>query len=492
MKQKTLKQQIIEHVARFSFGTAIQTACQFIVSFFAARLLGPFTFGIWQTAKLVLGYGGFLNLGTSAAMHREIPLLKGKKDTEKSSETTNVTFTFTFIVAVIASILTFGATILIKFDKDMALCLKFISLIIFFRHVGGVYLAWFKANNKFEIVSNISIIQGVGNLLSVVLIYFFSLKGFLAGQVIRVVSGTIYSYSTRMVKIRLLWNFSELKRLILIGFPILLLGFSAVLFRTVDRILVVSNLGFGSMGFYSLSALVTAPVMLIIYPVGSVMYPRFSEKYGSSGKMSDLKKYIIVPMEILALFIPVLLGAIYIALPALVNIFLPKYIEGITAARILMIGVFFSGVIGTTGNFFLATNKQILYLFILLGSALFNLGVSFVLIRLGFGIAGVAGGTALSYLIYSFTMFIIALTYCNAKKIEIAKLICKLLLPLAYTIVMVILVENFIRIQGISKIHMLSTLFSKELAFLALTSYLMFLAWKRIGAGGLIRKDKER
>jgi len=197
-------------------------------------------------------------------------------------------------------------------------------------------------------------------------------------------------------------------------------------------------------------------------------------------------------MEILALFIPVLLGAIYIALPALVNIFLPKYIEGITAARILMIGVFFSGVIGTTGNFFLATNKQILYLFILLGSALFNLGVSFVLIRLGFGIAGVAGGTALSYLIYSFTMFIIALTYCNAKKIEIAKLICKLLLPLAYTIVMVILVENFIRIQGISKIHMLSTLFSKELAFLALTSYLMFLAWKRIGAGGLIRKDKER
>jgi len=91
-------------------------------------------------------------------------------------------------------------------------------------------------------------------------------------------------------------------------------------------------------------------------------------------------------VENLATTISILIGAIYIALPVFVKVSLSEYTAGIVSARILLFGFFLHGIAGLAGNLFLATKKQVLYLRLLLGSGLLSFGLSFAVLKFGYGI----------------------------------------------------------------------------------------------------------
>lgn len=478
-KKISLKNQIINHTIKFSLGTAISGLGQFVNEYFVAFFLGPAIFGTWQAVKLVLFYGNFSGFGSIEGLYRETPLLRGQGKREEISKIKNISFVFNFATTLLLSFLLFSSTFFIKTNSNIILCLRFVSLLILIQFVKTFCEMWLKANNQFDVLSRIAVAEGVGLAVSVILVFFFSLFGFLLGYTINLFCVTLYSYWKSSLFPVFQWDWAIFKGLIRIGFPIMLIGLSSAFFQTVDRFLILKFFDLKFLGFYSLGWLAFLPAMFIFYAAGSVLYPRFAERYGKTGKDSDLKKFIVLPLRILSLLIPILLGAIAVILPILVRFFLPAYTEGIAAARVLFFGLFFVATVNIIGNFFLATNRQNVYLKILFGSVLINFFLGWMLIKNGFGIFGVAMSTSVAYFIFFLAMIIAALIYCGDGLKEIIKFLLEILLPLFYVIIVSLLTMKFFNFSGSGFLNLLENAFLKEFIFLMLCFFSIYLFFKK-------------
>lgn len=476
-KTRNLREQIVADVGRFSLASIVAQICGLFKGYFGAYLLGPTVWGVWHTALLIQIYGTFAGLGVGNAMHREIPILRGKGKVEQSSNIRDVAFSYNLFAGVFISIATFLSTFFLNLNQELLLSLRFVSIIIFLNFIAGFYNVLFKANNKFNLVSRLKIIQGIVSLLTIPLIFLLSFPGFLAGQVLILLTVVIYSIANYTGKIDLKIDMKVLRKLIIIGLPIMLLSLVAYLFTTVDRLLILNILGFKNLGFYSIATAFFTPIALICTAVSSVMYPRFGEKFGSNQNTRDLRKYIELPIKDISLFVPIVIGAICILIPTLINILLPKYIAGILPAQILMFGLFFYAIVGMAGNFFLATNRQILYLIVLLFSCSINFVISFVMIKLGFGISGVAFGTSLSYFVFFLIMVTLAMRYCYSSKIDIVKLIFSTLLPVLIIAVVVFAITNYINLKSSSILQQIYEALMRMVIYLVLSSSLIYKAF---------------
>lgn len=475
--QKTgqgLREQVLRHVVKFSLGSLVGGIGSFFNSYFAALLLGPAVWGIWQGAKLVFLYGENLHLGVQNGMHRELPILRGKKEPERQAAIADVTFSFSLIVAILVSLGVLLSSFAIPMGSALRLSLQFIAAMIFLQYINSFYGSLFRARNEFDLVTKVAVIDGLGNLFSVALIFFFGFLGFLAGQVLRLLVATCYSYWKSSYSPNWRWDNRVLTSLILIGFPIMVMVFAGVIFSTIDRLLILRFLDAKSLGFYSLGNLVFAPLLMIFTASNAVMYPRFAERYGETGDPSTLRRFITVPMESLAALMSVLVGAIYVALPLLVRVFLPEYTEGVTATRILIFGVFFYSMAGMAGNMLLTINKQVLRLVILLVSALVNFGFSYAALRLGYGIEGVAAGTSVAYLIFFLVSTLVALRYSHAPLAQIWGVLARVVGPALYVACVAVLLSLT---GGSSEGGIVSTVI-KETILLGLSSYFLYKVWR--------------
>lgn len=472
--EKPLRFQVFKDIGRFSLASLIGGIGSFCNNYFAVLLLGPTAWGTWQGTKLVLMYGANLHLGVQDAMHRELPILRGKKESARRAIITDVTFTFSFIVAIVVSIGVLLSTFVIGMNPKLRLSLQFISAMIFFLYINGFYGCLFRANNEFDIVSKITVIDGFGNLFSIALIFFFGLLGFLGGQVLRFFIVATYSWWKSSYTVRWRWDNTVFKSLTLIGFPIMLLIFANVIFTTIDRLLILKFLVAESLGLYSLGNLVFAPLLAVFTASNSVMYPRFAERYGETSDPRSLKRYLAIPMENLAVLMSILIGSIYLALPFLIRVFLPEYTAGTQAVRILIFGLYFYAITGMAGNMLLTINKQVLRLGILLGSALLNLCFSYAALKLGYGIAGVAAGTSLAYFVFFLISTTLAMQFAHISLPEIGRLLLRVIGPIFYVGMVIVVLSIIMPVVSDNLSSMINRTIAEELIFFGLSSYFIY------------------
>jgi len=484
---KSIREQVVAHVARFSLASLIGGIGTFFNNYFAALLLGPGVWGMWQGAKLMLLYGGKLHFGIRHGMHRELPILRGKEEPGQQAAITDVTFTFNFIIASVVSLGILLSSFVIAMGSELKLSLQFISAMIFLQYLNSFYGLLFRANNEFGIVSRVALLNGLGSVFSIALVFSLGLLGFLGGQVLRLLVATTYSWRRSSYAIHWCWDNRVLRGLILVGFPIMLMGFANTVFTTIDRLLILRFLDAKSLGCYSLANLIFAPLLMIFTASNSVMYPRSAERYGETSDPRSLRRYITVPMENLATAIPILVGAIYIALPLLVKLFLPEYGGGVVATRILLLGLFLHAIAGMAGNVLLAMNKQILCLEVLLGTTVLNFGLSYAGLRLGYGIEGVAAATSFAYFVFFLTSSIMAMRYTEASYRESSRLVAKVLGPAFYTIAIVLSISALLPVTSGAPGRMILRTIISEAALVVCSSYSIYKTIRHNGMIDMLR-----
>jgi len=473
----TVREQVLKHVVSFSFASIIGGVGGFLASYFAARVLGPTLWGVWLGAKLVLVYGVTLQLGVRDGMHREVPILRGRKNVEKQASVINATFSFSLVAATVVSLGVLLSTFILRLTPELKISLRFIAGMIFLMYIQTFYAILFRVYNEFSTVSWLSILDGLGNVLSVILTLFYGLMGFLWGQLLRLVVVVGFSYWKSSFTLNWSWNRSVLKALILIGFPIMIINLTEFALTTVDRLLILRFLNSTALGLYGLGNLTFTPVLMLLSVGSAIMYTRFGEKYGETSSKATLMRYLKVPMENLALVTPIVVGLIFLALPLFSRVFLPEYSEGIVPARILMFGLLFYAMAVMPGNMLLTLNRQRLRLLILSFSIILNLGLSYAALACGYGIVGVAAGTTLAY--FAFFMAILTATtrQIGASFREVLVLFAKLLGPAAYVGTVTLLVDRFIiQALGMPPSLLIRTLIA-EGVLIASTIYLIYKAF---------------
>jgi O-antigen/teichoic acid export membrane protein len=469
-------EQIVRHITKFSLASLIGGVGSFFNNYCGALLLGPTVWGIWQGAKLVLVYGGNLNMGVPNGMNREIPILRGRQDKEQESVITNVTFSFTLVIALITSVGIILPSFVFELGQKLTLILRFIAPMIFLLHIRGFYALLLRGRGEFNLVSIMTLMDGFGNVFSILLIFPYGLSGFLAGQLIRISITTGYACWKSTYVVCWHWNWKALYPLVVIGFPIMLITLTNAMFATTDRLLILAILGARSLGFYSLGNLVFAPFLIIFSAASTVMYTNYGYKYGKTNDPKSLKKDVIFPMQNLSILISLIIGITCIALPWIVHKFLPAYTDGITPSRILMFGLFFFAITSMPANLLLTLDKQVHRLVIVLVSLLTNLTFSYLALRLGYGITGVAVGTTLGYLLFFFCISGVAMFYTAASIKEMGLMFLKILSPIFYVGLIVIIVDAF----PLTNVKMLSfcveSLLFQILFFILLCSYYIYKA----------------
>jgi O-antigen/teichoic acid export membrane protein len=94
--------------------------------------------------------------------------------------------------------------------------------------------------------------------------------------------------------------------------------------------------------------------------------------------------------------LPVIIGTLVIAVPDLYRLLFAKYVPGIVSAQVLLLGAYFICLIRSGVNYLVAIDKQNRVLSYVAASLVVNVGLSIVLVKLGYGITGISVGMAAS------------------------------------------------------------------------------------------------
>lgn len=394
----------------FSASTVFYQGSRFVVSLVVASRLGPEVFGLWNALSLILTYGGVVSLGIISAMNRDVPLFQGKGDVKKVEEIRYVSWGCTLCSSVVCGMILFIMPTFIPLTFSMKTYLQWMGLLFVADQLYSYFQAYLKSDRRFELMSYQQfIVAGILPIVVIPLVIVYALQGYIFGQAVVILAVSLVIVKFIPFTFRVTFDLQETFRLVKVGFPLMAVGMLYGLLTTVDRWVILTFLGVRELGYYSLAIMITAFLSIIPGVISQQVYPRMAETFGSTSSYSSLKKWLTCQtIMALAVMVPIVIG-VYFLLPTFIERFLPKYVPGITAAKIVLFGVLFLPLVGGVGNLLNVVDKQVYYMAVQGFVILINLGLNIALVKMGLGIEGVALGTALTYFLYSLMLSTVGL-----------------------------------------------------------------------------------
>ncbi|MFC1499691.1 oligosaccharide flippase family protein [Candidatus Zixiibacteriota bacterium] len=391
----------------FSTSTILLQASRFGVNLYSARLLGPDTWGLWNILNLSLVYIGVLHLGLINAMNREVPVFRGMEEGERVRLVESVTLGVVLVSAIVVSV---SLLLYAKLFAGDALQSPLSTLApLLFVSLFSIYLQTsLKANCQFHRMSYQQMVfAGLLPLLVIPMVLRFGLSGFIGGQAIVIAVVAVGMMSIWKFNLKPRFNRREMIRLMRIGFPILGVGILYALLTTADRLVILAMLDVTELGYYSLAIMVVGIIGLIPLLVAQQSYPRMAEAWGRTEQVSEVMRWVYRQIVMaMGITIPVVI-IIFLAATPFVTRYLPEYVPGIKAMKIIMIGPLFLALAGGFGNLLNTLNRQVWYLIVQGFALLLNVTLNILLVRAGLGIIGVATGTTITYVLYGTTLIVV-------------------------------------------------------------------------------------
>jgi O-antigen/teichoic acid export membrane protein len=389
---------LLRSATQFSAATIGAQAAGLLRTYAAAKLLGPMVYGTWLGLRLIVDYGNNLHLGVIFGMHRDVPLLRGRQDTHGVTEAKETAFAFVLLTGCLGMVACMVASVMVSRPLERQILLA-IGVVLLVNQLRSYYVTLLKAENRFREASVGSALGSVAALTSVPAIYYAGMPGFIWGLVGMLTVETGYLVSRAGVPAaRLSWPM--LKRLFSFGFVTTVTAFAAVLLSSIDRTVILELLDTKQLGFYSVAFIGATFIIGVATVPTAVLYPRLSELYGRTNRPSDLIVYVTEPIRIAGVGFALLIGAMMLAVPAVVRLFLPQYEQGVVPAQIAIFGNYAVAIVGLACNGFLALNWQKLYLAVTLVAT----GVTYLLARSMVhvvpGLTGIAIGCCLGMFVY--------------------------------------------------------------------------------------------
>ena len=461
--------EVIRDAAALSGTLYFSQALYIVRGFIIAQVLGPSTYGVWSIFRSFFGSAPYFGMGTQQAMLREVPFSIGEGDKFKKKIIIQTTLSWnillTSVVMVIVLILSFtGFAAGYRIEIQLAGILFVLNAIHLFMRPK------FKSEQKIFLLSKYLLSYAVLNtVFGLSFLFFFKLTGLLMGMILAQLVLLTFLIINNHLSLNLSIDKNILKELFRIGFPIMLLWFLVFLMGNADKFIVFIMLGKTKAGYYGLAAFVSSMVSYISYSISTVIFPRMMYVFGKTHEIKQIEKYFKKPIIILSGITPVILGIIYINIEAVINLFLPQYIPGITVLHILIAALFFSTIWGLPTNLLIALNKQKKFMYMTAFILLLGIILDLVIIRAGFDMNGVAVITTFIFFLASAVANSYALFSLKYKLKVIFKHLSVIYFPFIYSFAVMVFIVSI----SISKNIFFDNLL-KSLIFLTSTIPLIF------------------
>jgi O-antigen/teichoic acid export membrane protein len=392
----------LQEFAFFSSGVLIFQFSRVAVNILSARTLGPEKYAPWNVMQPVLAYYALLTLGIPNAMNREVPFLMGAGKSPEAQKVADTSFTSLclLLLAGFAVCAPLSTTDIGGLNRSSLFIFAILLVVWQFYNFGQVIL---KSRIEFKRMSfQLALFGAVYPILTLWGTNKFGFNGFLLGNVITAALVVGFIFLVSPLKVHWSLDINRTLGLVRIGWPIMGAGLLFVVFMSTDRWLIASLLGRTALGFYTLAAIASSLLYIIPSIVGQQIYPRMAHQYGKTNDVRKLKRYMFYQIGLnLSILVPIVSVA-FVTLPLLVERYMPAFSGGITAARIILVGLIPLCLVSPFSSFLNTVNRQVWYLMAQFVGILCNILLGLAFIWMGMGLEGVATSTALSYLIYTF------------------------------------------------------------------------------------------
>jgi O-antigen/teichoic acid export membrane protein len=331
--------RIAKDIAAVGTGTALASVFGTIVIFVIPRLVSVEDFGYWRVFLLYSGYAGFLHLGLIEGAllswaGKPLPVIRPKL---------RPSLKFIFIQQV--ALLAIGTLFCLTFVRS-EYWLVSIAVLVFaaLQNITTLLLYALQATREFGTVGIAVSIPSGGFLVLAVVCHFVKIANYRMLIVSYLLGWTFLLLflwnrlqplkSTAVVAAR-----SIGKQFIISGWPIMLANLAYGVVQSADKIVVNATASIYGFAQYSLAASVMAVPIAAIAAVSRVFFPHIAasdphhhqKTYGRCAKFSFLCWSLTVPY--------------YLVLARVVPTMLPKYVEGLPYAKVLLCGTVFLGSI---------------------------------------------------------------------------------------------------------------------------------------------------
>ena len=415
------------------------------------KFLGPTQYGLYNSLLLIPEYLLHVHFGTLDALKREIPFCYGRNDLERVRLIRNTAF-FQYFFTTLFSILLI--LVIAFFLRDRLLpsvffALGLICIWIFFLSFETFFDQVVRTDNRFDILTRSEIYASLtGFIVMLFMILTWGLYGLIGSLSVASILKAGYIYRGAKYRIEWQFDFQELKRLLTIGFPIVLGVILFTIFNSVDRFIIIAFLERKELGYYALALTALGFLLIIQRGTYGVLEPKLYRLYGEKEDIQAIRPLILEALSGMTLFFPLILGLTYILFPLLVIFFLPKYLPSLTCIRVMILGSFFFIFQNGTYNLFVAINRQDLIVKVVVICIVVSFLASYLFVKQGWGIEGVAlatmGSNALAGIIY---LFFSLLLLFNQSGQRIFYLI-RLFFPFLLVVPLLMLMDHFWIIRG--------------------------------------------
>jgi O-antigen/teichoic acid export membrane protein len=426
----------VSDILHMSVGNNVSRVLIAFSGMLVSRYLGPFLNGVSGFLNMIYQYSDYAHAPFRGALARELPYYQGLGDSKKVEDMQNASFTVIVAISLCVSVGILGASFFFADKYELRIGLQAYSIISFMMSVSAYLVVFYRTRKQFYDLSVYMMLNGVLIFVTtIVLSYFYGFIGLLAALIISNVVSLTFLFQRTKYKFKMLINPSLVKMLIVRGLPLMFCGYIFVTFRQLDRLVVVSFLGFNALGYYKIAVQVCDMLYLIPATIWSVIFPSFLQRSAIyKSNVPALKSEVIYNATTTAAVIPVFFLWAAIGIPWLIHIVLPDYEPSILPTQILMMGTYYLGLFEMFYYVYLVADRVRYVIMIgavmLIAAALTMWGAT----QLGFDINGVAAAASVCSFLFMVLVSSVSGTLMKLTVREHLKLQWLLLFPLLHAL----------------------------------------------------------
>lgn len=432
-------------IAHYTSSIVFRQLLGVVNAYLKPLLLTPQLYGLWNLLNTVLAYSPLTHLGSRSAMRYRIPVNEGRGDEAANCTLMSAAFYGSmFITGMAASGLAMAALVL-DLGRASRMGLMVIALVIALEWYAGFRIALLKGRSCFQPITRINYIKALSaSILNVVLILCFGIYGLFAALCLTQIIVLCYLRKHAEPLQLGLFRLKVFFQLVREGFPIIAFSMGGILIRSLDRIIITAWLGLEQLGYYGISIMAMNFFMNIPDASREVVEPKLMRDLQVRSEKACLRDYVERPLLATAYGLPLLLGPTILLMPTAVQLLLPRYIQGVLPAQILISGSLFLALTLVLRGIIIARGLQVRATGIMFASVATNAALSCTFIWLGWGITGVALASGCSFLCLFITLFFfVRRREANLLNISLASLAPSLTLTVAAAILVYFFTKHF-------------------------------------------------
>jgi O-antigen/teichoic acid export membrane protein len=309
-----------------------------VTSVMLRALLEPAQMGVWQGLKVFLSYANYTNLGISKGATQELAAARGRGDATSAVRGLHLAHAVNTLTSLVYAAVLVCAGLLVwhrpsgPWSGAWALGLTLVGLLAILQRHTTFKITILRAQGAFAATSQLQLLEAVVTLAaSALAIWLWGLWGMFVATAAVMFASLAFLRRTALPPLAWAWDWPEIRRLVGIGAPILAAGVASSLFRSLDKLLILSSFPDKEyqLGCYSLALLVGTQLYGLANMVSTVMTPRYSELLGHTGCRREVARLAARASEMQAALLMLPAGMTLVAAPPILTALLPAYADGL-------------------------------------------------------------------------------------------------------------------------------------------------------------------